>query len=137
MYQIVYISSAVKPFSKQELLDLLNHSRSNNQGHGLTGMLLYKDGNIMQVLEGEKEIVEKRFNVIRHDPRHKDVIVIDTSETPQRQFGEWSMGFRDLNDPELKNLPGYSQTLNKSLVIEDFSENPSSCKELLAMFANS
>jgi len=136
MYQIVYISSAVTPFSKDQLLELLNHCRTSNQRNGLTGMLLYKDGNFMQVLEGEQEAVERRFDLIRRDPRHKDVIVIETSQTPQRQFGEWSMGFRDLNDPALLKLPGYSQYLNKSLVVEDFSDDPSAGKELLAVFAN-
>lgn len=136
MFQLVYLSSATKPFTKEELVALLNHSRANNQRNGLTGMLLYKDGNIMQVLEGERATVEKRFDLIRHDPRHKDIIVLESGEVPGREFGEWSMGFRDLQDPALRSLPGYNEFLNKSLVIEEFADNPSAAGTLLRLFAN-
>jgi hypothetical protein len=53
MFSIVYVSSALKPFSKTDLLTLLEKSRENNTSLGISGMLLYKDGNFMQVLEGE------------------------------------------------------------------------------------
>lgn len=136
MFQLIYLSSATKPFSKEELVALLNHSRANNTRNGITGMLLYKDGNIIQVLEGERAIVEQRFEKIRQDPRHKGVIVMESGEVPAREFGEWSMGFRDLNDPALKDMPGYNTLLNKSLMVTDLSDNPSAAGTLLRLFAS-
>ncbi len=136
MYQLIYLSSATQPFTKEQLVALLTHSRTNNERDGLSGILLYKDGNIMQVLEGEREMVEKRFHRIEKDPRHKDVIMIESGEIPQRQFGDWSMGFRDLADPELQKLLGYSQYMDKSLSIGDFAEDQTAAKELLRLFAS-
>jgi hypothetical protein len=137
MYQIVYFSSATKPYTKEELLAILRVSRANNERDGITGMLLYKDGNIMQVLEGDREQVERRFQVIACDARHHGIIVIERGEIPQRQFGEWSMGFRDLADPELKTVSGFSEYLNKSLALEDFANDASATRELLQLFAAS
>lgn len=57
MFGLVYVSSAVVPFSKAELLSLLTKSRENNSKVGLTGLLIYKDGSFMQVLEGEETAV--------------------------------------------------------------------------------
>ncbi len=136
MYQIVYFSSANHPCSKEELLAILNVSRRNNEVDGISGMLLYKDGSIMQVLEGEKDLVEHRFDVIKHDPRHKDVIVIYSGEIPERQFGDWSMGFRDLADPELKSLPGFNEYMNKSMALEDFAADATATKGLLQLFVH-
>jgi len=136
MYQIVYFSSAKHPYSKEEIVAILNVSRRNNAQHGISGMLLYKDGNIMQVLEGEQDVVEKRFDVIQCDPRHKGVIVINRSEIPERQFGEWSMGFRDLADPAVKALPGFNEVLRNSLALEDLATDVTATKALLQMFAS-
>ncbi len=59
MFFLVYVSSAVRPFSRVDLDDLLATSRANNARVGITGMLLYKDGNFMQVLEGDEEAVRR------------------------------------------------------------------------------
>ncbi len=136
LFQLIYLSSATRLFSREELVSLLTHTRANNERNRLTGMLLYKDGNIMQVLEGERATVERVFGVIEQDPRHKDIIVLVSAEISAREFGEWSMGFRDLQNPEIKLLPGYSEFMNKSLVIEEFATNPSAAQRLLRVFAN-
>jgi hypothetical protein len=51
------VSSATRRLSVAELADILRVSRADNQRDEITGMLLYKDGNIMQVLEGAEEKV--------------------------------------------------------------------------------
>jgi len=48
MIQLVYTSSSIKPFSIDELLLLPDKARRNNSKLGITGMLLYKDGDFMQ-----------------------------------------------------------------------------------------
>lgn len=42
MFSLVYVSSAVEPFSPAELADLLSISHRNNASLGITGMLLYE-----------------------------------------------------------------------------------------------
>jgi Sensors of blue-light using FAD len=53
MFHIVYASSASEAFTGPELQVLLDQARQKNAKFAVTGMLLYKDGNFMQVLEGE------------------------------------------------------------------------------------
>jgi hypothetical protein len=45
MIYLVYVSSAIRPFLSSELVDLLSKSHVYNTEVGITGMLLYKDGN--------------------------------------------------------------------------------------------
>lgn len=59
LHQLVYVSSAVSPFSATELVDLLRRSRTNNACLDLTGLLLYQAGNFMQVLEREEANVDQ------------------------------------------------------------------------------
>lgn len=134
MYYLVYVSSARKPFTKPELVDLLTRARANNSRLGITGMLLYKDGNFIQILEGDRQEVENLYNIISQDPRHHDIIILDQGLSSERQFAEWSMGFRDLSDKDLHTLPGFSQFMNKPLSVATFRNNPSACHELLNLF---
>lgn len=134
MHYLVYVSSATKPFSTEELVALLKKARAKNSQLDITGMLLYKDGNFIQILEGEEAAVKQLYSLISNDPRHCDTIIIDEGEQPQRQFGEWAMGFRNLNDPELQSMPGFSQFMNRPMSIKAFQDDPTGCMELLNIF---
>jgi hypothetical protein len=57
LYHLVYQSFATALMSEKELEVVLTQSRSWNTDHNLTGMLLYSNGDIMQVLEGTQEEV--------------------------------------------------------------------------------
>jgi hypothetical protein len=131
---MIYASAAVKLFSEEELVELLAKSRANNAPLGVTGMLLYRDGNFMQALEGEESSVRDLFEKISRDARHKSVSIIHEASVDERQFPDWSMGFRDLNSPDVLSLPGYSEFLNKSFTGIEFTANPSIGQKLLLMF---
>jgi Sensors of blue-light using FAD len=136
MFSITYVSSAIQPFSSHELRDLLEQCNGNNRKLDVTGMLLYKDGNFMQVLEGEEPSVRKVHETIGRDPRHRGLITLLQGITPERQFPEWSMGFRDLG-ADLANPDGYSEFLSVPLTGTEFQSNPSKAQKLLLTFKKS
>ncbi len=134
MFFLVYISSATQPFSVDDLSTLLAVSRKNNAELGITGMLLYKDGNFMQVLEGDEGAVRGLYARIEADPRHDGEITLQQGFAEGRQFPDWSMGFRDLNSPEESSSPGYSEFLNVPLTGQEFSGDASRAQKLLLTF---
>lgn len=134
MFFVIYVSSATHPFSHAELLDILTKSRLNNAKLNITGMLLYKDGNIIQVLEGEETVVRTLYAKIARDPRHQAIIKLLQGTVEARQFPEWSMGFNDLNHVDLASIPGYSEFLNTPLTSAEFSSDPTRCQKLLLLF---
>ena len=97
LLQLVYASSSPRLLSEDDLLDILRASRRNNAAVGVTGALLYTDGNIMQVLEGPTDAVEGVYARVCRDPRHRNVLVLLRSEVSERAFPDWSMGFRRLD----------------------------------------
>jgi hypothetical protein len=134
MNTIVYVSSAVNPFSKGDLTTLLEKSRENNAAMKITGMLLYKDGNFMQALEGDDNDVGTLREKIERDPRHRGFIQILSKSISERAFADWSMGFHDLRSPEANQTAGYSDFLRTPLTGAEFSSNPSRCQKLLLCF---
>ncbi len=63
LINLVYKSTAVCPMTQQDLLDLLIQSREKNHRLHVTGMLLYQKMTFLQVLEGNKTVVEEIVQV--------------------------------------------------------------------------
>ena len=131
---IVYVSSAVECFEKSDLVRLLETSRRNNVPAGITGLLLYKDGNFMQVLEGEDDAVASVHRRILEDSRHRGILTLLEGPLTERQFPGWSMGFHDLRSAEPSQIPGYSEFLNVPLTGAEFSAEPTRAQKLLMSF---
>lgn len=134
MLSVIYISSAKSDFSDADLAALLKQSREKNARLDITGMLLYKNGNIIQVLEGPDDAVHQLIKTIQADDRQHGVIQLLERQIEQRQFPDWTMGFKNLNDPALLEIPGYSEFMNEPLDSPMFQTEPSKARKLLEMF---
>lgn len=131
---LTYVSSARALFSAGELRGLLGQARANNERDAITGMLLYRDGNFMQTIEGPAEAVETLHSRLERDPRHVGLSVLLSGERAERRFDGWSMGFRDLRDGATRDTPGFSEFLNTPLTADAFGEDPSASERLLLVF---
>ncbi|MEP7294426.1 MAG: BLUF domain-containing protein [Chloroflexota bacterium] len=120
---LIYGSSATDSFSETELVPLLQKAREKNSRLNVTGMLLYRDGNFLQVLEGEAETVEGLYETISKDPRHRSVLTFMKRTIPEREFSEWQMGFVNLGDVDASQLPGYSDYLDVPLDSDSFKQD--------------
>lgn len=112
LLSIVYCSTATRPFSDEELASLLEQSRSNNEAQDVTGMLLYRGGEFIQILEGDKDAVENLMARIAEDPRHNDVRVLLEEPLHERRFAEWTMGYQPLSTPDSATVDGYRDSFD-------------------------
>lgn len=107
LYKLVYCSrnriGGDCPEVAEELGGILAASRANNARVGITGALLYSAGNFAQVLEGPLASVERTFELIQRDPRHSEVVVIQSGPAETRDFPEWSMAFA--GNKNMENIP--------------------------------
>jgi len=131
---LIYASSATHLMSPTELFELLQKSRDKNRRAGLTGMLLYRGGNFLQVLEGEAQAVEAIYRIIEQDPRHRQVTHILRQTVSQRIFHEWEMGFTNLDTTDVKHFPGYTDFLSSPFTPDVFAVNPSRAYIFLESF---
>lgn len=107
IFSTVYVSTAAVPFSDDDVAALLATSRKNNAALDITGMLLLKDQQFMQALEGPEAAVRALIAKISADDRHTDFWTLSEEQRQIRQFPEWTMGFRGLTDESIRALPGY------------------------------
>jgi hypothetical protein len=109
LHSLVYVSAAVDPFSDDALQELLQRARQKNAQLGVTGLLLYADGNFMQCLEGARVAVSALFETISRDPRHHQVMTLVDEPVARREFGEWAMAFRRVDLPEWLRIAATSR----------------------------
>ena len=72
-YQIMYSSQATKPMTVADLEAILEDARSGNEARNVTGALVYVDGVFFQIIEGDKDDVQKLMASIAADSRHHSV----------------------------------------------------------------
>ncbi len=92
----IYRSKARPDLTDAEITSLLESSRRNNAGLGVSGMLLFGAGCFLQILEGPGPAVERTYRRILSDPRHTDAVLLYDGKGEPRRFGGWAMGFARL-----------------------------------------
>lgn len=109
LLRLTYISTVTRLLSVSELVDLIEQSRPKNEELGITGLLLYSGGNVIQTLEGDPRTVEPLFDAILTDPRHSDVRVVERQGVEERVFASWSMAFRNVSAREVAELQDFDE----------------------------
>lgn len=111
LVRLLYVSRAVNPESQEAIQAILASARQHNLNNGITGILCYGGGVFVQAIEGGRSAVNRLYNHIIEDPRHKDVELLHYEEITERRFGGWTMGQVNLSK------------LNTSIVLK-YSEKP-------------
>jgi len=101
IFQLIYTCALIENVSSKQLEKIARESRVRNQKLGLTGILLCNDGSVLQVLEGDREIVTDLYNRITEDPRVKNPLILIQRTALNREFPNWSMGFRQSNRTDI------------------------------------
>jgi hypothetical protein len=103
-YHVLYRSRATPAPTETDLQTLLEQSRTYNAQQQITGLLLYSDGQFVQLVEGPKAVVQSLYARIRADPRHTQVVTLSDGPAPQRWFADWHMAFRHVEAPDLHHV---------------------------------
>jgi hypothetical protein len=114
LVRLMYASRAAAGLDNEEVAAILRHSRAANARDGITGALcLCNSGRLfIQVLEGGREAVSRRYNRIAADARHADVTLLQFDEVAERRFAGWSMGQVNMARLNQALILKYSETGN-------------------------
>lgn len=134
LIQMIYISRST--FAPTELNNgiepnvarILMKSRTNNKKNGLVGVLYFGDGCFFQCLEGAAEAVDKLYEKLLRDDRHKELKILSRKPIDSLSFSNWSMKHVPLED-EMTNLLK-SQGLKK---FDPYNFNAEMTKNALAL----
>jgi hypothetical protein len=109
LVRLLYASRAVPAVDQDALIAILKKSKTNNLALGVTGVLCFSEGIFLQVLEGGRGAVNRLYNRIATDPRHRDVELLCYDEIGERRFAGWSMGQVDMSRLNPALLLKYSE----------------------------
>jgi len=132
VFYLLYVSSAVKLMDNDELLKLHKLSQKNNEKSEITGMLLYQEGNFMQIIEGKEEHVLELYDKVAMDKRHKDIYKIMSGPINKRNFNDWSMGFCNMN--ETGYYSNYEAFIQENIRLRTFEFDSQSAYNFIVKF---
>ena len=97
LIRLVYESSFHRGH-EPTLASIFRTGRRNNTADHLTGLTLVSGQSVLEILEGESEVVKQTFQRIRSDPRHTISRVLSEGPIDRRYFSKWSAGIRQSVD---------------------------------------
>ncbi|MCS6959595.1 MAG: BLUF domain-containing protein [Pseudanabaenaceae cyanobacterium SKYGB_i_bin29] len=104
LHRLIYLSYARTGIGYSDLRDIMDKSEVNNAQAGITGMLCYGNGVFLQILEGNRKMVNQTYHRIVKDNRHHSPEIIDFRAIQCRSFPEWSMKLVQLDDKMPDNI---------------------------------
>ncbi|MCK7450222.1 diguanylate phosphodiesterase [Enterobacter chengduensis] len=110
---LIYRSQLNLSQPSTELRELVERARIRNANLNITGVLLAKGSDVLQILEGSEESVLKLFHKIRDDRRHSGVVELMRDYGPRRRFENVGMLLFDLQTQSpkavLQSILNYSK----------------------------
>lgn len=134
VFSVVYSSMATAPLDDAALRELLEQSRSSNAERDVTGMLLYRGGRFIQILEGPEQAVRDTMGKIERDPRHDRLRVLIDEFIDERNFAEWTAGYEPISVPDGDAPAGFRDTFDDLEAHGDPSATLRAARELSLWF---
>ncbi|QBA65048.1 BLUF domain-containing protein [Muriicola soli] len=118
MFSLVYRSVARPGFNLDQIQEMLRKARNFNHQQGITGCLLYHEGEFIQYLEGNQYKVLTLFDKIKVDSRHIEVELLSYAEREGRAFEKWDMAYENFfgENPQITHL---------KLMVDEYLSNKS------------
>lgn len=92
---VAYSSKAARELGPRDLERLLIDARRFNEKSGVTGALLFGDGEFLQYFEGSPSAVAAVYERIKCSSLHHQLVETLNQPTAARQFRNWHMAFAE------------------------------------------
>lgn len=92
-HTISYVSTSNKVLTESGINQLFDFVKLSNNRLGITGILMYSDGNFFQILEGEQVLIQDLFKKIQLDSRHYNIIKMFDHEILEPTFSNYNANF--------------------------------------------
>ncbi|MDX9716636.1 MAG: EAL domain-containing protein [Thauera sp.] len=133
LYFLIYVSRSTQPMSEDDVSALMLQFQQRNRRDGISGSLLYKNGEFIQLLEGTKETVLALSERIRSDVRHRDFRIVAEGPMHRRTFTDWGMVLLTLDHDRIN--ADLTARQKRSLSFFDLADDPPFCYAFIAAHA--
>lgn len=105
--RLIYQSKSSQDFGTLHLFNLLTEARQRNQRLGITGHLLYLDGQFTQCIEGSSASIDALWESLLRDVRHDNIELLARYCITERRFPEWTMAFSSYASFYVHGMTGF------------------------------
>lgn len=131
LWQLIYSSKAAQPMTAAALEEILADARAGNARHDITGALVYVDGVFIQILEGDRDDINRLLANIADDPRHHSLKVFYEAEIERRAFASWRMAYVAATREQMLAWAGLPAAATIEQLQADISRDSSRGTEIL------
>lgn len=112
-FQLLYVSRLASACTWEVVKEIVAAARRNNPGYGVSGALLFDGERFCQLIEGDEPAVRTLMDNIARDPRHTDVRLLFTGQSPSGPITQrWVSGYCDAHELEVfDTAPGPGEGL--------------------------
>jgi hypothetical protein len=105
--RLIYQSKASQDFGTLHLFNLLTEARLRNKRLGITGHLLYLDGQFTQCIEGKRASIDALWESLQRDVRHYEIELLARYAISERRFADWTMAFSSYQSFYVHGMTGF------------------------------
>ena len=127
LVRLVYASKVTEELTQDDIQQILDSARSNNEKEQVTGLLCFNRKYFLQCLEGSRSSVNKIYHAISNDNRHDKLELLDYREINVREFADWSMGYM----PEMALTEDLNLKYSESTDFNPYKMSGESCHKML------
>lgn len=97
MRQIIYRSTTTARSGRaaDDIPGIVRQAAARNGIDGVTGLLYSEGASFLQAIEGPPDSIADLLASLYADPRHRDIDILVDREIDRREFGDWTMVYRD------------------------------------------
>jgi predicted CopG family antitoxin len=97
MRLIIYRSTTTAESGRaaDHIPDILRQAVARNGIDGITGLLYTEEDTFLQAIEGPSDSMSDLLDRLYEDRRHRDLEILADRTIDEREFGDWTMIYRD------------------------------------------
>lgn len=128
----LYLSNREKICTNEFINEILDTAQLTNPENSVTGLLMYSNTYFLQYIEGPIINVNRLYQKIKVDFRHRNCMIISTGFLDERIFPSWQMASKSFDENNLTIVSEMSP--ENQLVFQSFLKSENCDKSIVQKF---
>lgn len=133
---IVFVSSAVKDLDPDDIRQMAKEAGNINKEMGITDLTIFAHGNVLVVMEGPRQVIEKRFDELKKHPAHHSIIKILSTSIAFRNFEGYPLALKIYGASKYKPLDDFGSPESREY-FEEFLQSDTPVSNAVRNFLRS
>jgi len=136
LHAIILVTSDTSYFNIPDLENLIAHITDYNKANNISELLVWANGNMLHLLEGNKESLAAKYEKITQFPTIEGTIKLFDKPINQRYFEDYYFAYKPINSEMFKPYDSFAQPPQKEFFEECLATDDSIMKIIREFIKN-